>query len=176
MRITVFCSANTDIDDAFFQGAQKLGTWIGAHGHTLVYGGADLGLMECIARAVVEAGGTTLGIVPSRLEENGHVSKYNTRILKCGSLTERIQIMINESDVFVALPGGIGTLDEVFSVVASRTIGYHDKPLYLYNINDFWKPTITLLDELQRGKMIRGDWHRYVQVIDSQADLEEQLT
>ncbi len=171
MKICVFCSANADIDAVFFQQARDLGLWIGQQGYTLVYGGADLGLMECISSAVIEAGGTTIGVVPKRLEENGHVSKNCSQILPCDSLNERIQIMIRESDVFIALPGGIGTLDEIFAVAAAHTIGYHQKSLILYNIQGFWDSTINLLDDLQRRGMVRKNWHDYIQVVNNMSAL-----
>ncbi len=176
MKISVFCSANTDIDAVFFQQARELGLWIGQHGHTLVFGGANLGLMECIASAVIEGGGTTVGVVPSRLEERGRVSNHCTDIIRCGSLTERIQLMIDRSDAFIALPGGIGTLDELFSVAASHSIGYHSKLLVLFNINGFWDSTLRMLDDMQQRGMIRNDWHDYLQTVNSLDDLCQMLS
>ena len=133
MKIGVFCSANNQIDAAYFQLTAELGRWAAKKGHQIVFGGVNQGLMECLAKAVKEAGGQTLGVVPSIVEETGRTSQYNDRVLTCNNLSERKQLMLDESDVFIALPGGVGTLDEVFTVAASFTIGYHHKRVILYN-------------------------------------------
>ena len=116
MNIGVFCSANNQIDAAFFQQTEELGRWAAKNGHQIVFGGVNQGLMECLAKAVKEAGGKTLGVVPSIVEATGRTSQYNDRVLTCNNLSERKQLMLDESDVFIALPGGVGTLDEVFTV------------------------------------------------------------
>ena len=162
MKICVFCSANNQIDAAFFQQTEELGRWAARNGHVIVFGGVNQGLMECLAKAVKEAGGETLGVVPSIVEETGRTSQYNDRVLTCENLSERKQLMQDESDVFIALPGGVGTLDEVFTVAASYTIGYHHKRVILYNMKGFWDSTIHMLDDLQQRGMVRGKWRDYI--------------
>ena len=162
MKICVFCSANNQIDAAFFQQTEELGRWAARNGHVIVFGGVNQGLMECLAKAVKEAGGETLGVVPSIVEEMGRTSQYNDRVLTCENLSERKQLMLDESDVFIALPGGVGTLDEVFTVAASYTIGYHHKRVILYNMLGFWDATIHMLDDLQQRGMVRGKWRDYI--------------
>ena len=175
MKIGVFCSANNQIDAAFFQLTEELGRWAAANGHLVVFGGVNQGLMECLAKAVKEAGGKTLGVVPSIVEETGRTSQYNDRVLTCNNLSERKQLMLDESDVFIALPGGVGTLDEVFTVAASYTIGYHHKRVILYNMLGFWDATIVMLDDLQQRGMIRGKWRDYICVASNIAELEDLL-
>ena len=87
MNIGVFCSANNQIDAAFFQQTEELGRWAAKNGHVIVFGGVNQGLMECLAKAVKEAGGETLGVVPSIVEETGRTSQYNDRVLTCNNLT-----------------------------------------------------------------------------------------
>ncbi len=164
VNIGIFCSANDNLDPDFFQKAKELGQWIAREGHTIVYGGAHFGLMRCIAEAAREAGGRVVGVVPAILENNGRMSPILDKVIRCDSLNERIQIMTRESDVFIALPGGIGTLDEVFSVAASHTIGYHHKPVILFNMKGFWNGVIHLLDDLQGKGAIRQHWSQYIQV------------
>lgn len=174
MNIGVFCSANNQIDAAFFQQTEELGRWAAKNGHVIVFGGVNQGLMECLAKAVKEAGGKTLGVVPSIVEETGRTSQYNDRVLTCNNLSERKQLMLDESDVFIALPGGVGTLDEVFTVAASYTIGYHHKRVILYNMKGFWDSTIRMLDDLQQRGMVRGQWRDYICVannLDEMGDL-----
>ena len=174
MNIGVFCSANNQIDAAFYQQTEELGRWAAKNGHVIVFGGVNQGLMECLAKAVKEAGGETLGVVPSIVEETGRTSQYNDRVLTCNNLSERKQLMLDESDVFIALPGGVGTLDEVFTVAASYTIGYHHKRVILYNMKGFWDSTIRMLDDLQQRGMVRGQWRDYICVannLDEMGDL-----
>lgn len=158
MNISVFCSANSDIDPDFFTLTRQLGTWIGQQGHTLVYGGADLGLMECVARAVAEAGGHITGVVPQRLEQMGHASPLPDVRIYCETLSERKDLMLEHSDVAIVLPGGIGTLDEAFSMAASGTLYYHDKRVVVYNMKGFWDDMERLLEGLQHQGFIRGDY------------------
>lgn len=172
MNIGVFCSANNQIDTAYFQLAEELGRWVAMSGHQIVFGGVNQGLMECLAKAVKEAGGKTLGVVPSIVEETGRTSQYNDRVLTCNNLSERKQLMLDESDVFIALPGGVGTLDEVFTVAASYTIGYHHKRVILYNMKGFWDSTIHMLDDLQQRGMVRGQWRDYICVANSLQEIE----
>jgi uncharacterized protein (TIGR00730 family) len=175
MKIGVFCSANNQIDAAYFQLTAELGRWAAKKGHQIVFGGVNQGLMECLAKAVKEAGGQTLGVVPSIVEETGRTSQYNDRVLTCNNLSERKQLMLDESDVFIALPGGVGTLDEVFTVAASFTIGYHHKRVILYNMNGFWDATIHMLDDLQQRGMVRGQWRNYICVANSLEEIDSLL-
>ena len=142
MHITVFCSANNHIDPEYFTMAEEFGRWIGKNGHTLVYG--------------VE------GVIPRRLVNSGHLSQYVDVEILCETLSERKDIMLRRSDAVVALPGGIGTLDEVFTVAASGTLDYHRLRVVMYDMNGFWTPLEQLMDALQEKGMIRGDYHRRV--------------
>lgn len=167
MKICVFCSANQQIDPDFFTLTEELGKWAAENGHSIVYGGVNQGLMECVAKAAKENGGQTIGIVPMMVERSGRTSDYVDVEIPCDNLSDRKQLMMDQSDVFIALPGGIGTLDEVFTVAASATIGYHQKPLILYNMKGFWDSLIALLDDLQAKGMIRGNWRDYIKTANS---------
>ena len=175
MKIGIFCSANNQIDASYFHQTGELGKWISRNGHVVVFGGVNQGLMECIAKAVKEADGKTTGVVPSIVEETGRTSQYNDHVLTCNNLSERKQLMLDESDVFIALPGGVGTLDEVFTVAASYTIGYHHKQVILYNMKGFWSSTIHMLDDLQQRGMVRGQWRDYILVANSLDEIEQLL-
>ena len=175
MRISVFCSANKDIDPVFFELTAALGRWMGQRGHTLVYGGCDMGLMECVARAVHEAGGEVVGVVPAILERGGHASRYIDRLILCETLDERKQLMLGHSDVAIALPGGIGTLDEVFSMAAQATLGYHAKRVVVYDMAHFWQPLEHLLDHLQQQGLMRGDYHRLITFVHTLSELTDCL-
>ena len=159
MNICVFCSANENIDPEFFTMTSQLGEWIGRNGHALVYGGCDMGLMECVAKAVRKSGGKVIGVIPSRLEQGGHASKYIDERITCDTLGERKKLMLENSDAIVALPGGIGTLDEIFTVASEGTLSYHDKRVIVYNMKGFWNGLQSLLNSLQKRGLMRGDYH-----------------
>ncbi|MGN0280679.1 MAG: TIGR00730 family Rossman fold protein [Prevotella sp.] len=175
MKIGIFCSANDNIEREFFTRTEELGRWAAENGHTVVFGGCNMGLMECVAKATKESGGMTIGVVPTKVEERGRVSDHLDVHIPCTDLTDRKQLLMLQSDVFVALPGGIGTLDEVFTVVASATIGYHCKRVVLYNINGFWDSLIAMLDDLARKGMVRGEWQRHIVVASTFDEVKEAI-
>lgn len=175
MNICVFCSANQQIDPDFFKATEELGRWAAANSHRIVYGGVNLGLMECVAQAAYENGGSTIGVVPMIVEKTGRASAYMEVEIPCDNLSDRKQLMMDQSDVFIALPGGIGTLDEIFTVAASATIGYHQQPVILYNMKGFWNALIAMLDDLQQRGMIRGEWRQYIKVADSLEGIGREL-
>ena len=140
-------------------------------GHTLVYGGVNQGLMECVAKAVHETGGRTIGVIPRIVEKSGRISEYVDVELLCDNLSDRKQLMLDQSDVFIALPGGIGTIDEVFTIAASATIGYHQKRVILYNMKGFWDALIHMMDDLQARGAIRGNWREYISVASTLEEL-----
>lgn len=165
--IGIFCSASSRIAPVYFEKAEELGVWMGKNGKTLVYGGSNGGLMECVAKAVKTNGGRVFGVVPSILETQNRVSDYVDIDFRCDNLSDRKDTMLQESQIMIALPGGIGTLDEIFTVLASATIGYHHKRIILYNVDGFWNTLITLLDELEQKQFIRGRWRDYCDIANS---------
>lgn len=175
MKIAVFCSANDSIVDKYKKEVEELGRWIADNGHSLVYGGSNTGLMECVARAAHDGGATVIGFIPQIMEKGGRVSSYVDVDIPCDNLSDRKDLMLSQADAIVALPGGIGTLDEAFTVAASKTIGYHQKKVLLYNINGFWDKLIDLLNDLQQRGMIRGDYTTEIEPISSFDKLTEAL-
>ena len=126
-KIGIFCSASENIDKMYFDSARQIGECMGKAVKTLIYGGADLGLMECVARAVKENGGKVIGVVPTKLEEKGRVCTFLDEVIHTHNLSERKDIMTEKSDILVALPGGIGKLDEKFHVMEDSNKGYNRK-------------------------------------------------
>jgi len=171
-KVCIFCSANKEIDPDFFETTRQLGRWLAEEGHSVVYGGVNMGLMECIAEAAHNAGGQTVGVVPRIIEERGAQSQYVDVCIHCDDLNDRKALMLQKSDVFIALPGGIGTLDEVFTVAAASTIGYHQKPIILYNMKGFWDSLIGMLDDLEARGVIRSQWRNYIRVASTLDELK----
>lgn len=171
--VAVFCSAATNLAPEYYEQTSQLGRWIGEQGWRLIYGGASIGLMDCVARAAKEAGAFVTGVVPDKLVERGIVSPLLDENIPVRSLGERKEVMLRESDVFIALPGGLGTLDEVFHVVGESSIGYHSKPVVLYNINGCWDSLLGMLDDLRQQKLLRHDLTGRLVVAHSLEELKE---
>ena len=176
MNICIFCSANSNIPTEYFERTSELGTWMGANGHTLVFGGCNLGLMECVAKAVHDAGGTTIGVVPMIIEKGGKVSDYVDVKMMCDNLSDRKDFMLAQCDVAVALPGGVGTLDEIFTIAASASIGYHSKPVILYNMKGFWNSLLAMLDDLKAKGVIRSGFDKTLMTANNIDELKALLT
>ena len=171
--IAVFCAASENIAPGYFEAATEVGTMLGRMGTTLVYGGARFGLMEATAKAAKQAGARIVGVVPHILVERDRVSGLLDEQVGCRNLSERKNIMLERSDMLVALPGGIGTLDEIFHVLAAATIGYHTKRVVLYNVNGFWNPLLATVEEMLQAGFVRGEMEKYLIVANSVAELED---
>lgn len=174
-KIGIFCSASENIDKMYFDAARQLGKWIGETDRTLIYGGANLGLMEETARAVKETGGRVIGVIPSKLEENGKVSSQLDEIIRTHNLSDRKDVILEQSDILVALPGGVGTFDEVFHTMAAASIGYHRKRVIFYNVEGFYDKLIAALDEIQGKGFAREPLTTYYGVANTLEELKSIL-
>jgi len=133
---------------AYAQAADTLGTAIAAAGWRLVYGAGDVGLMGVVARAAQAAGGDTFGVIPTHLLE-WEVGKTDlTRFVVTETMHERKKVMLMNADAVVVLPGGAGSLDELFEVLTWRQLGLHDKPILILNTEGYWDPLLTLVDHV----------------------------
>ncbi|MBM3780789.1 MAG: TIGR00730 family Rossman fold protein [Acidobacteria bacterium] len=143
--LCVYCGSRRGADPAFTETARAVGTAIGRRGWQLVYGGGRVGLMGAVADAALEAGAHVVGIVPSLLmaREVGH--RGIPELVVVDTMHQRKQQMAGRADAFLALPGGIGTLEELFEVWTWRQIGYHDQPIGLLNTAGYYDPLIAFL-------------------------------
>ena len=169
-RIGVFCSSRGDIRKEFLDAGRELGAEIGRRGAEMVYGGSKCGLMDVTAQAVRSAGGRTVGVMPQVLLDRGLGADADL-VFYTANLDDRKATMLREADVFVALPGGIGTLDEVFTVVAANTLGYHSKTTILYNVCGFWQPLIEALRKIEAEKIMDSQWGGRLKVASSPEEL-----
>ena len=174
-KIAVFCSASDNIDPMYVEKAAQLGTWMGENRKWLVYGGSNTGLMDVVARAAKNKGAMVMGVVPTKLEERGMVSDLLDVTFHTVNLSDRKDIMLQEADVLLVLPGGVGTLDEVFHVMAGGMIGYHDKKIIFYNINGFWDGMLHFLDGLEKQNFIHRPLHHYMKVANTFEELIQLL-
>jgi len=143
--ICVYCGSRPGHHPEFTAVATQVGTWIGTHGGQLVYGGGRNGLMGTVADATLAAGGRVIGIIPKALVDREHAHRGCTELHVVDTMHERKRLMAEHADAFVALPGGIGTLEEFFEVWTWRQLGYHDKPVGLLNMNGYYDSLLAFL-------------------------------
>ena len=137
-NICVFCGSQSGSDPRYRHAAVELGNLLAERGHGLVYGGGHIGLMGAIADTVMQAGGTVTGVIPKPLTERELAFETVTKLHVVSSMHERKALMASLSDAFVALPGGFGTLEELFEVVAWAQLGIHRKPIGMLNVDGFF--------------------------------------
>ena len=171
-KIGVYLSSKSGLPAAYEQAAREVGTLIGRTGRTLVYGGARKGLMEILAQSVRAHGGRVYGMVPDILVERGLVSDAIDVTFRCVDLSDRKDMMNRESDLLVALPGGIGTLDEAFTVLANTCIGIRRQPFVFYNVEGCWEALLAALQNLFDQGLIDGRPADYYSVANDIAELE----
>lgn len=174
-KIGVFLSSKSDLPESYVQAAREVGALIGRTGRTLVYGGARKGLMEVLAQSVKANGGRVYGVVPDIIVDRGLVSDTLDVTFRCVDLSDRKAMMNRESEVLVALPGGIGTLDEVFTVMANAVIGISRQPVVFYNVDGCWDAVLAALTNLFEQGLVSGEPADYYSVATNIAELEALL-
>ena len=151
-RVCVYCGSRDGDDPAFAAAAETIGAGIAKRGMGLVYGAGDVGLMGRVATAAMAAGGDVLGVIPQHLLAREVGKRDLSELVVVNTMHERKMIMFDRSDIFVALPGGPGTLDELIELLTWRQLGLHRKPAHLLNLNGYWDPLIALLNNtVKRG-------------------------
>lgn len=166
-KIGVFCASSNEMEQVYYEQAEALGKWMGETGKTLVYGGARKGLMESVAKAVKKNGGRVFGVVPQKLVHNNMISDHIDITFHCEALSDRKQWLIGESDIMIALPGSMGTLDEAFSAMAENTFGLHQKKVIFWNINGFWDEFFLFLDSLKAKNVVTKPYEEVMLRADS---------
>lgn len=167
--IAVFCGSNMGAGDAYAEGARRLGAAMGAAGVTLVYGGTHKGLMGILADAALAAGGAAHGVITRRLADLGHLHGGLTRHEIVDHMRARKTRMAEMADAFVALPGGIGTLEEFMEVWTLNQLGEIDKPAGLFDINGYYQPLMAFVDHMIAERFLPA-LHREGIVVSSDAD------
>ena len=174
-KVGVYLSSKDNLPESYVRAAREVGELIGRTGRTLVYGGARKGLMEVLAQSVKQHGGRVFGMVPDVIVERDLESEAIDVTFRCADLSDRKDMMNRESDVLLALPGGIGTLDEVFTVLANTCIGIRRQPLVFFNVDGCWNALLAALDDLFRQGLISGKPDDYYLVAANIEELERLL-
>lgn len=158
-RIAIYCGSSRGNDPVFETAAAQLARYLVSQGIGIVYGGGNVGIMGIIADAALAAGGEVIGVIPESLlaKELGHQGCTELHITQ--SMHERKQLMVDLSDAFIALPGGFGTLDELFETLTWLQLGFHGKPVGLLNVAGFFDPLLTFLDHMTATGFLKAE-HR----------------
>ncbi|MBD8892795.1 TIGR00730 family Rossman fold protein [Roseibium litorale] len=155
--VCVYCGSSFGTDAAYEAAATRLGQLIAGEGLRLVYGGGAVGLMGTVAGSAKEAGGEVTGIIPHFLEEREKMLEGIDELIVTRDMHERKQLMFQKADAFIALPGGIGTLEEAVEMMTWAQLGQHRKPVVLADVNGFWSPLLELLDHMRSQGFIRPE-------------------
>jgi uncharacterized protein (TIGR00730 family) len=169
--ICVYCGSGPGRSPIYAEAARTLGHSMAQNNIALVYGGGGLGLMGEVARATLEAGGKVTGIIPDFLTVREHMLKEVTDLVVTADMHERKKLMFERSDAFVALPGGIGTLEELVEQMTWAQLGQHTKPIVVANIGGFWTPFLELLTHMQNEAFIRAGLEVPFSVVSDAADI-----
>jgi uncharacterized protein (TIGR00730 family) len=168
LSLCVYCGSRPGQDPAFVAAAQAVGREIGRRGWQLVYGGGHVGLMGTVADATLAAGGQAVGIIPRKLMDREVGHRGLTELVVVETMHERKRIMAERADAFIALPGGIGTMEELFEVWTWRQIGYHDQPVGLLNVSGYYDALLSFLHTMTDAGFL-GEAQRQVLCTDDDA-------
>jgi len=147
-RLCVYCGSAGAVDERYRAAAHDLGERLAKAGIELVFGGGRIGLMGIVADAAIAAGGRVLGIIPGRLRDAELAHQGVSELVIAASMHDRKRLMAERADAFAVLPGGIGTLDEMFEIMTWRHLGLHDKPIFVVDVAGYWQPLRQLFDHL----------------------------
>lgn len=174
-KICVFCGSSEGNDAAIINDAKDLGTAFAQQNITLVYGAAKIGIMGIIAQAVLDNKGTVIGIIPEFLKKKEVVHLGLSQLITTQNMHDRKLKMQEESDGFIALPGGMGTLEELFEILTWLQLGLHDKPIGLLNTNHFYDDLLQLLETMVRKGFLKMENYELLLVSDSVDSLLQRM-
>lgn len=146
--VCVYCGSSNKIDETYKQVAIDVGKALAQHKLRLVYGGGHVGLMGLVADSALQSGGEVVGIIPEHIRAHEMQHLGLTELHVVDNMHTRKNMMVEKADAFVALPGGFGTLDELFEILTWKQLGLHTKPILIYNVNGFWDPLVDMINKI----------------------------
>lgn len=155
-RVCVYCASNDGVRSEYLAAARQMGTVIAQRGYALVYGGGGTGLMGALANATLAAGGEVIGVMPHALVQREAAHQGLTALHVVDSMHERKAMLAEMADAFIALPGGLGTLEEFFETWTWAQLGVHHKPVGLLDVAQYWQSLVTMLNHMEAEGFMRG--------------------
>ena len=174
--VCVFCGSRMGKDPAYEATATALGGALAQAGMRLVYGAGDVGLMGAVANGAQARGGQTFGVIPVHLLQKEVGKRDLSSFIVTENMHERKKVMFMNADAFVTLPGGAGSLDELFEVLTWRQLGLHEKPVYLLNTNGYWRPLLNLINDMVAQGFADESFLQSLHVVDTVDDLMQGLS
>jgi hypothetical protein len=144
--VTVYCSSSRHVPLNYFEAATELGTAMARSHLRLIYGGNQVGCMGALADAARAAGGKVIGITPQLLVDQGIADAFCDELFVTSGMRERKALLEEHGDAFIALPGGLGTFEEIFEILVAKVLGYHEKPIIFLNVSNYYDPLLAMLD------------------------------
>jgi uncharacterized protein (TIGR00730 family) len=170
-NICVYCGSGNGRNPKYMAAARQLGQTMAESGIGLIYGGGSLGLMGEVAKSTLAAGGRVTGVIPDFLVQRERMLTDVNELIVTSNMHERKMTMFERADGFVALPGGMGTLEELVEICTWAQLGRHNKPIILANVNNYWDPFLTLIDHMRQEKFIRAGLDVHIEVVDQPGDI-----
>lgn len=171
MNITVYLGSRPGNEPLFRETALEIGKWIARAGHRLIYGGSRVGLMGVLADAVMEGGGEVIGVEPRFFIDDGFLHDGITETIPTETMAERRLLMMEMGDAYIALPGGVGTLDEISEVIVMAGLDKHQKPCILYNKNGYYDLLRGMFDKMTKSDFMTEEVRNRIIFADSLADI-----
>jgi uncharacterized protein (TIGR00730 family) len=175
-RVAVFCGSKTGNDDLYLLHAQQLGDLLAKHGIRLIYGGGNKGLMGAVANAVLNGGGEVTGVIPERLAEWDHHHKGLTELVVVTDMHIRKKNMYEMADAAIILPGGFGTMDEMFEMLTWNQLSIHDKPVYMLNTAGYYSDLFQMMQVMHRTGFLHEPINKRIHIFEGPETLMEHLT
>ncbi len=172
-NICVFSSSSNDLLPSYFDVAKELGQRIAQNNCKLIYGGSNVGLMGTVAKSVHEFGGKVIGVIPELIRDRGVAYELADELIITKDMRERKAQMDSLADIFIALPGGFGTLEEIIEIITLKQLGYHSKPVIFVNTNDFYKHLVQFFEHMYEERFAKSDYKRLYYITD---DLDEVIS
>ena len=169
--VCVYCGSSIRVDEIYKAAAAELGTLLAARGIGVVYGGGRVGLMGIVADSALAAGGTVIGIIPEHLQRLEVEHTTLTELVVVDSMHTRKRLMVDRSDGFVILPGGLGTLDETFEILTWKQLRLHQKPVVLLNVGGYWDRFLAMIDDIIDAGFAQPEHRDLFVVVDTVADV-----
>lgn len=173
MKITVFCGSSSGVNPNYTKAAYELGLWMAKETHTLIYGGSKLGLMGILANTILEQGGEAVGIMPTCLMGKERVHSHLTSLVEVPSISIRKEKMMEEGELFIALPGGPGTLEEMIQVISWIRIGQCHKKAIFLNIDQYYDAIVQMMDQMVQVGFLEKEDLQLVSFVSSVEELKQ---
>ena len=174
-KVCIYCASSHKVDEAYFEAAGKLAAELVSNNISIVYGGGAVGLMGKVADTAMDLGGEVTGILPRFMDEVEWGHKSITRLILVDNMRERKRRMIEESDAVIALPGGTGTIEELFEVITLKRLGQYTQPIILLNTRDYYKHLIAFVNQMVHENFLRSEHLNMMTVINEPHQVMEAL-